>query len=114
MGEHERRELHGEPERADMEVGQLEAAQAEAAAVEVDEHWQLIIGRRRVVVDGLIQAEAERVRGVVDDVLPLDRQVGQHLALERERGVLHGARHGAVAKKLHDAEAVVHDVRRGR
>ena len=54
------------------------------------------------------------MRSVVDDVLPLDGQVGRHLALERECGVLCGARHGAVAKKLHDAEAVVHDVRRGR
>ena len=51
-GEHERRELRGEPERAGVEVGQLEAAQAEPAAVEVDEHRQLIIGRRRVVVGG--------------------------------------------------------------
>ena len=96
-----------------MEVGQLEAAQAEAATVEVDEHRQLIIGRRRVVIGGPVHAEAERLRDVVDDVLPLDGQVGWHLALERERGVLRGARHGAVAKKLHDAEAVVHDVRRG-
>ena len=54
------------------------------------------------------------MRGVVDDVLPLNGQVGRHLALERERGVLRGARHGTVAKKLHDAKAVVHDVRHGR
>jgi len=113
-GEHERRELGGEAERAGVEVGQLEAAEAEAAAVEVDEHRQLVVGRRRrrVAVGGPVHAEAERVCGVVDDVFPLDGQVGRHLALERERGVVRGARHGAVAKELHDAEAVVHDVRR--
>jgi len=65
-------------------------------------------------VNGWLGRPGPRVCGVVHDVLPLDGQVGQHLALERERGVLRGARHGAVAKKLHDAEAVVHDVRRGR
>ena len=82
--------------------------------MEVDEHRQLIIGRCRVVVGGPVHAEAERMHGIVDDVLPLDGQVGWHLALEREHGVLRGARHDAVAKKLHDAEAVIHEVRRGR
>ena len=65
-------------------------------------------------VNGWLGRLGPHVRSVVDDVLPLDGQVGRHLALERERGVLRGARHDAVAKKLHDAEAVVHDVRRGR
>ncbi|KAJ1289195.1 hypothetical protein BS78_02G146000 [Paspalum vaginatum] len=107
-GQHERRELGGEAEPRGVEVGQLVAAQAEAAAVEVHEHRQRLADGGR----GPVHAEPERVRGVVDDVLPLDGQVGRHVAVERESGVVRGARHGAVAEQLHDAEAVLYDVRR--
>ncbi|KAG2640080.1 hypothetical protein PVAP13_2KG067848 [Panicum virgatum] len=67
-GEHDGGQLGGEAEARGVELGHGEAADAEAAAVEVDEHGELLgaVGRHE-------HAEAEVVGLVVDDVLPSDR-----------------------------------------
>lgn len=87
-GEHERRELGGEPERAGVEVGHLEAADAETAAVEVHEHRKLLpaLAAGGGGGGGPVHAEPEGARGVVDDVLPLHGQVRWHVTDEGEGG----------------------------
>jgi hypothetical protein len=97
-----------------VEVGHREAADAEAAAVEVDEHRQLPPAGAG---GGALHAAAQGVRGVVDHVLPLHGRHRRHVVGdERDRGEVCRARHRAVAEQPHDAEAVLDDARlfRGR
>nr|ACR34354.1 unknown [Zea mays] len=110
-GQHERRELGGEPERAGMEAGHLEAEQAEATAVEVHQHRQLRLPG--CGASGPVHAEPEAARVLVHHVLPLHGQVRvrRHAADGTEHGVVRGPPHCAVAQQLHEAEAVLHDVR---
>jgi len=94
-------------------------ADAVAAAVEVDQHRQLIInttlfagghGRRRRPV----QADPEAARRVVHGVLPLDAgDFRERLLRPHEHGLV-AADDGAVAEEPDDAEQVLHDVRRRR
>lgn len=106
-GEDNGGELRREAEAAGVEVRLLEGPEAEAAAVEVHEHRQLlggVHGRRRRPV----HAQLEAVRGVVHDVLPLDaRDVGEALGRPEDGGVRPDD--GAVAEDLDDAAVVLDD-----
>ena len=100
-GEHDSGQLAGETEAGGVELGRGEAVDDEAAAVEVDDHGELLgAGERRHE-----HSEAEVVGLVVDDVLPSDRWWREDL---RQLEALDGA----VAEELDDALQVLHDVRR--
>ncbi|KAG0541719.1 hypothetical protein BDA96_02G041600 [Sorghum bicolor] len=109
-GEHHGGELGGEAEAHGVELRRGEAADDEAAAVEVDQHRELLgLGAASVTCSGggrHVHAEAQVAGLVVDDVLPSD--CGWRVVMEDERG--RGALDGAVAQELDEPEAVLHDV----
>ncbi|XBI84655.1 hypothetical protein VPH35_092914 [Triticum aestivum] len=108
--EHHSRELAGEADAARVEVGHVEAADGVPAAVEVDDHRELVPGgggRRRPV-----DAELEAVAGVVHDVLPVDDGLAGRRRRDGERVAVSEADHRAVAEELQERRHVLHDVRR--
>ncbi|GJM96862.1 hypothetical protein PR202_ga13733 [Eleusine coracana subsp. coracana] len=121
-GKDEGGELGGEAEAARVDVGQVEAAHAEPAAVEEDQHRELpplLLGDvtvRGVVLGGrgrrLVYAELEVVGRVVDDVLPLNGQGGRRGRGRGREGVGVRADDRAVAQELNQAGQVLNYMRR--
>uniref|UniRef100_A0ACD5WB68 Uncharacterized protein n=1 Tax=Avena sativa TaxID=4498 RepID=A0ACD5WB68_AVESA len=109
-GQHDGRELTGEAEAAGVEVGLLEAAQYVPAAVEVDEHRELLLpGAGGGVRRRPVHAELEVVASVVYHVLPLDGGLVGRRRRGRER--VREADHRAVAEELEERAQILHDVR---